>query len=531
MIPFSPSGTIRYDALMRFRTYLIILGILNLLLYFLMSRLSLEFNWGEGYRDRPIPTYLVLYGALFTIFALAVWGVRKFADHRGNFWVWVLLGLLFRAVLLPAHQIQEDDIYRYLWDGKVFAHNINPYRYSPEEVGRFKEFMISEPTKFRETYTKTEIEELTRLYQLKWDNETSLIFQERINHPHVPTIYPPLAQYVFRLVHQIQPDSILTMRLMFGVFDLVALGFIVALLASLGLNRNWALIYFWCPLVIKETYNSTHLDIIGVAMLCGSLFHLVRGRHLMAMGFLALSVVGKLYSVILLPFFMKTQWTEARKQGKSPWQSSALGLLVFAGMVAFFYAPFLGIGEKAFVGLQTFGTYWQSNDSIFALFVWFFRTVLGLDSSGPVGFSYDLPSLLSKVTVMAILAGTLLYLLVRPPREEPPRARQAAAGSMATLKAAFIIMGLVFLLSPVQNPWYLCWIVPFLCVFPSRAWILLTGLVGLYYLDFYFDYQDLMDYSIWLPWYEYLPFYMLLLWDFLRSEKTLPRHREIVNRS
>jgi len=516
---------------MRLRTYLIVLGALNLLVYFLMSQLSLEFNWGEGYRDRPIPTYLVLYGVLFVTFALAVWAVRRSTDRRGIFWTWVLFGLLFRAVLLPAQQIQEDDIYRYLWDGKVFAHNINPYRYSPEEVGGFKEFMISEPTKFRETYTQEEIEELTRLYQLKWDNETSLIFQERINHPHVPTIYPPLAQYVFRLVHQIQPDSILTMRLMFGIFDVVALGFIVALLASLGLNRNWALIYFWCPLVIKETYNSTHLDIIGIAMLCGSLFHLVRGRHLMAVGFLALSVVGKLYSIILLPFFLKAQMQEARQKGKSIWQSGVLGLLVFAGMVAFFYAPFLGIGEKAFVGLQTFGTYWQSNDSIFALLVWFFGTGLGLESSGPVGFSYDLPSLLGKVTVMAILAGTLFYLLVRPPNEDAPSTGVAVAGSLPTLKAAFIVMGLVFLLSPVQNPWYLCWVVPFLCVFPNRAWILLTGLVGLYYLDFYFDYQGLMNYSPWLPWYEYLPFYLLLLWDYFRSVKRLHRPGEIANRS
>jgi hypothetical protein len=90
----------------------------------------------------------------------------------------------------------------------------------------------------------------------------------------------------------------------------------------------------------------------------------------------------------------------------------------------------------------------------------------------------------------------------------------------AVLEPLFIIMALVFLVSPVQNPWYLCWVVPFLCIFPWRAGILLTGLVGLYYLDFYFDYQDINQYTPWIPWFEYIPFYLFLIWE-LKSKITL----------
>jgi len=74
-------------------------------------------------------------------------------------------------------------------------------------------------------------------------------------------------------------------------------------------------------------------------------------------------------------------------------------------------------------------------------------------------------------------------------------------------------MGLVFLLSPVQNPWYLCWTVPFLCFFPWRSWMLLTGLMGMYYLDFYFDYQDIGQYSAWIPLFEYTPFYIYFAYE------------------
>jgi hypothetical protein len=77
---------------------------------------------------------------------------------------------------------------------------------------------------------------------------------------------------------------------------------------------------------------------------------------------------------------------------------------------------------------------------------------------------------------------------------------------------------LVFLLSPVQNPWYLCWVVPFLCIFPTRSWIALTGLVGLYYLDFYFDYQEMSAFGKWIPWVEYLPFYFLLALELWKNQ-------------
>ena len=90
---------------------------------------------------------------------------------------------------------------------------------------------------------------------------------------------------------------------------------------------------------------------------------------------------------------------------------------------------------------------------------------------------------------------------------------RTATEAAAMVKHALLTL-LVFLFSPVQNPWYLCWVVPFLCLFPSRAWILLTGLVSLYYLDFYFDYQDLQSYRSWIEWVEYTPFFLLLGWEF-----------------
>ena len=479
-----------------------------------MAWLSKEFNWGEGYSRRPIPEYLLLYGGLFVLYALAVyWTLKARPDARALALI-LLLGLAFRAVLIPSNQIQEDDVYRYLWDGKVFAHQVNPYKYSPDQVTFFKQFMIREPSRFASTYDSSSVRELELLAELKWSDERSLIFMERINHPDLPTIYPPMAQYVFRLVHQAAPDSITALRLGFLIFDLIAAGFILLTLGHLGKNKTWVLIYFWSPLILKETFNSTHLDIIGIAFLTGAVYFLVKARFLTAHLFLAFSVLGKLYPAVLFPFILKE---EVRRRGVHAGRVAA-AVALFCGTLVVFYLPFLDIGKRVFSSLKSFGTYWQSNDSVFALLVWFYRDVAGIAPKGPVDFSYDAPSLWAKITVVLTLAGVWLFLFFK---KETRDARETAdqAGSLATVRHLFIIMGLIFLLSPVQNPWYLCWVVPFLCFFPMRSWILLTGLVGLYYLGFYLDYQELNDRQDWIPWFEYLPFYLLLGWDLHRQRQ------------
>lgn len=497
---------------MRPKILLILIGCLSIVLYLAMWHISYQFNWGEGYRDRPILTYLAIYLSLFVSYAGAVWIIwKRTSDDSRLLWTLIVLGLLFRAAIMPAQQIQEDDVYRYLWDGKVFAHNINPYKFAPAEVTRLKEMLIQDPEAFEQMYDTQSAAELSQLYDLKWESPETLVYQERINHPQVATIYPPLAQMVFRLGNQIQPDSIITLRLLFLALDLVALMFIVLTLEALGMNRLWAMVYFWCPLVIKETFNSTHLDIIGIAMLCGTLYCVVQRRFFSANAFLAFSVVGKLYPAVLLPLILKQQWKVGKAHGKNSLIGCSLSVLLFAGLVAFFYMPFLEIGAQNFSGLQAYATRWQQNDSIFALLVGFFGWFV--ESNGPVPFSYDLPSLLAKITVALILGAVMLYLLFWRKEVENPEPK-------AALEPLFIIMALVFLLSPVQNPWYLCWVVPFLCIFPWRAGILLTGLVGLYYLDFYLDYQDLNHYAPWIPWFEYIPFYLFLAWEF-KSKPTL----------
>ena len=86
-----------------------------------------------------------------------------------------------------------------------------------------------------------------------------------------------------------------------------------------------------------------------------------------------------------------------------------------------------------------------------------------------------------------------------------------------------LLTGILFLLSPVGDPWYLCWVVPFLCLHPWRPWILLTGLIPLYYLGFFVEYhfpgpQGTRVWTI-IKLIEYVPFYGLLLWETVRQSR------------
>lgn len=495
---------------MRSHIYLSVLGLLSLILYLGLTGLSKDFNWGEGYSERPILEYLAIYFSIFSLYTLACLSVFKSNWTQKTFWALIAFGLLFRFAVLPSQQIQEDDVYRYLWDGKVFANGINPFKFAPEEINQYKSLKIQNPKYFHSHYGKNDQNELAILNDLKWESDIALRYMEQINHPDVPTIYPPLAQYVFRFSQQINQDSLLTLRIIFLAFDLMAMAFIVLALRALNLNRNFSLVYFWSPLMIKETYNSTHLDIIGISCLCVSVYFLIRKRMAGSIFFLALSVLGKFYSAVLLPFYLQRSWFLAQENRQRGAGTLTLHLILFCTVITVLYLPFIDIGGSVFEGLKTYSTHWQSNDSLFAILLYVLKNILKLGMATEIPI-FGSSMILAKSIMALVILGAIAYLITKqgPDTNSPEM----------WVRNIFMVIVLVFLVSPVQNPWYLCWTVPFLCIFHSRSLISLTGLIGLYYLGFYFDYQDITQYSVLVAWLEYTPFYIYLLWELTRSKR------------
>ncbi len=452
----------------RLSRWLIILGVLSLVLYAVIACLSQSFSYGHGYQDRPILGFVGVYGLVFIVYVVAVWRVKRQATEAAPFTLVLIFAALFRLVVLFSEPIQEDDFYRYLWDGKVVASGLNPYRFTPREVqtDNGKEGPLQPYRELTET-----------------DASFALLLS-RVNHPDVPTLYPPIAQAVFGLAALIAPGSLLALRLIFFCFDLAVCGVIVKLLCHLGRSPLWVLIYAWSPLVIKETINSSHYDVVPTFLLVLALLALVTGR--LSVGFLSLggAILGKVFPVVLLPLFACHAWS-CHGLGKA-WG----GLVLTSLVVACGYAPFAAAGSGLWQGFVTFAEHWQTNSFVF-----------------PLLHQMVTDRWLANGIVAGCLAGAVWVAL-----------RWNSQGNdVGFLRGCFFVMGTLLLLSPVGNPWYFLWVLPFVCLFPRVSWLLLSGLLGLYYTAFYFLYRGEPEMFRWVVWLEYLPFYAVLAWEAWRT--------------
>lgn len=238
------------------------------------------------------------------IYIVGAWVVWRVRSSRSTLVLAVVFAALFRLSILFAPPYLSDDIYRYIWDGRVQAAGINPYRYIPAD------------------------EALNNLRDEK--------IYPRINHREsAQTIYAPVAEAVFFVTTRVS-ESVTWMKTTMVLFEALGIWAIAQLLASFGLPRQRILIYAWHPLTVWEFAGSGHLDAMIVAFLVLAL--LARRRHAeIGTGVaLASATVVKFFPGVLLPtLYQRWNW-------KLP--------LVFVMAIVAAYLPYLSVGPKGALG-------------------------------------------------------------------------------------------------------------------------------------------------------------------------------------
>ena len=448
----------------RSRRTLCVLGIFSLHIYAAITWLSHAFVYGQGHLERPIGTFVCLYGAAFVLYTMAIRWLRHLDTRQSPLVLIFVFAVLFRALFLFSMPIQEDDYYRYLWDGKVVASGLNPYQFDPLNI----------------QMGAANNAQLRPYRQIADEDEHFALLLSRVNNPGVPTIYPPVAQTVFALAALIAPGSLLALRLIFFCFELAVCAVLVSMLRHFNLSTSGVLIYAWSPLVIKESINSPHYDVVPTFLLVLALSAVLKGRTLLAHISLAGAILGKVFPGLLLPLFLHRTWQ------KDGFWAAAGGLVLTVVVVIAGYLPFWPGGSALWQGSLTFAGEWQTNSFVFP-----FLHMLTEDRW------------LANGIIVACLGGAVVIAVGRNSRGDEQQ----------FLRGCFFVIGLLLLLSPVGNPWYFIWIVPFVCIFPCRSWLLLSGLLGLYYFAFYFFYRGELETFRWVVWLEYLPFYGLLMWE------------------
>jgi alpha-1,6-mannosyltransferase len=300
-------------------------------------------------------------GAPSFIIPLAVAGIAYLLAIRELFFTpkfprrVIVIGLVL-AALCPVPFLwqapgPDDDVHRYVWDGRLQRLGYNPYLVVPNDPA------------------------LSGLHT----PET-----RTLNNPEVPSPYPAGAELFFRVVTAIY-ESVFALKAAFVVCDFAIMLVLLDLLRRSGRGAHLVLAYAWNPLLAIEVAGSGHVDIVGVLLLLVSVAALGRRWRAVAAVAFGLSVAVKLLPIVLLPLY----WRRVRVR------DGALATVV----VGLLYVPFLNHGWIPTGSLGTYVQRFRFNDPVFAT----------LERVGPPQLVVALALLVGLVTAIWLRSKTAAW--------------------------------------------------------------------------------------------------------------------------
>ena len=295
-----------------------------------------------------------------------------------------------------------------------------------------------------------------------------------INYPELQTIYAPVTQVVFLLGYWLKPGSVAALQSILIAVDLAT----IALLLRLAPAGN-VMLYAWCPLVVKEVAFTAHPDGIGVCLLLSAIV-LARDHRWSAAVCLGMAVGAKIFALVLAPLVLVGA-------SVGPW-------VLFVATLAALYAPFALQGGTDFESLLVFAREWEFNSAAFGLLTTVLRPfeaklVLGL--------------------LCGAFWGRYYFRYSRSSAREVPRGDW--------------LYGVLLVASPVINPWYLLWLLPFAAIAPSAfAWTASVAVFLGYVTGLNLNDGDLQPYQqpAWVRPLEFGLILLALAYDLFRRRST-----------
>lgn len=348
-------------------------------------------------------TFQGLMVVAFVFHALAL--VRLHRDRHVPHAAALVLVVAFamRAAVFEVPPSLSDDVHRYLWEGRVVVAGEDPYRHAPDS------------------------EALKSLRDSR--------IHPHVNHPHLATIYPPLAMAQFALVAWLTPES-QGLRGWKGwvVLNDLALCAVLAWWCRQRLGSALpALAYAWNPLVVVEYAGQGHHDPTALLWLVVAMAIADRRPTCSAVA-LAASVSIKLVPLLALPFLWRDWPARARAVAAT---SIAAGLALFAWLT-----------RGADSGLLAYARGWRNNDALFTPLAALFG---------------DRGARMLVVLGLAAVVGWSLWRRV-----------STTQGTRRSLQA-------MLLLGPVLHPWYLGFALVWEPLQRSWGWWLLSATALLNY--------------------------------------------------
>ena len=173
---------------------------------------------------------------------------------------------------------ESDDVYRYLWEGKLVAAGESPYAYPANHPHYLP---------YRDVY---------------W---------EAMNHKDKLTVYPPLAEWLFAGVSSVAYTP-WAFKILFIIADLCVIGVLIALSRRFELPIRNVLIYALNPLSLFAVAGEAHFDTLLILAILLSVWFVEGRKFSWAWFWLGMAIQIKVIAIALLPLYLwRCQWQKS----------------------------------------------------------------------------------------------------------------------------------------------------------------------------------------------------------------------------
>jgi len=311
-------------------------GAVTELSYIIFSLLSTEYG--------NAALYMVIYFETFCLFFAAWFFVRKAGDSRIAFLIpftkklfdadeaytnklslpvlIILFGILFRITLIPSAPATSPDVYRYMFEGRTALSGYNPYTVPAADE---------------------------RLKSIRDEHYEKVIFK------NIPAMYPPFAEMLFAAAQAVTPGSYVSLKIIYLLFEILTLFILLKLLILKGKDPLLVILYAWLPLPVMEYFVNAHIDAAGLSMLLLFVYLVEKENYKTAALPLALSVLTKLYPLMLFPLLLK----------KLKFSQFIIFGFITACIIILFYLPFVYNNLYVIEGLMKYVKHWEFNASVY----------------------------------------------------------------------------------------------------------------------------------------------------------------------
>lgn len=338
----------------------------------------------------------------------------------------VILGLaaFFRLMFVWRPLELSDDLYRYVFDGAMIISGRSPYGVTPKSI----------------TFPNPELARVTAL----------------INHPDIPTIYPPAAQGVFAM--GALAGGVLGMKLTMTAFDIGACAIILHILKQMGLSPVRGILYAWHPLAVLEVGASGHVDAAALFFLSASF--LMVSAETTGVSTPISSIARPALAGVAAGLAVLTKWMPL---------VFCPGLLLLLPGFQKRLVFMVGLTTAFVLLIPMFGTTFQDSLKVVGIYVqhWefsglFFRLLRHLTGSGALA------------RLLLALGFSFLWVLLtcRPYRERTP---QQLAWAWHGTAIAWLVC------TPTLHPWYALYLAALLPLAGGPAGVILSWTVLLAY--------------------------------------------------